>query len=516
MGIANGMGRVNGMGIVIGRGMLCTLALACIVRMGFETRAVAAQSVESSGLEFPSDEAYLRLLVPGNESYRTLDGYRMKQLVAEQIAIARRHRDAGHQYWGRIIGAETDHETASWMAEQLRQVGADVRLERIDLPPQWVPRSWEVSASRPGEMATLASAWPTYASPGTPPDGIEVELIDIGLGMETDFRGRDVRGKAVIIHAMPRPGSISVQMSAALREAVGRANDRGAAAILVVVELPGNLQTALYRVNTSVPSLSLGSDDGATLQRMLSDADPNQPPRLRLRLDVEEVEGMTTASVVGVVPAATEDAERIVIVTHRDAFFDGASDNASGVATAIELIRYFSQVPRSQRRRTVEVIGTPGHHNRAGTGFRWLTENRDKVLQRVALLVNAEHSAHALVDHWGTALHPTNSLGPMTWNVNGSAELLEIANRSFDEFGIPRWAEMGGGGPSTGEISPLYTLAPSVSLMHAGILLHSSAETAEAIPAAGLAATARAYAKIIDGVNQLDFSQLVPKAANRQ
>ena len=50
-----------------------------------------------------------------------------------------------------------------------------------------------------------------------------------------------------------------------------------------------------------------------------------------------------------------------------------------------------------------------------------------------------------LVDHWGTALHPTNSLGPMQWNVNGSAELLEIANRSFDEFGIPRWAEMGGG-----------------------------------------------------------------------
>ena len=36
--------------------------------MGIETRPRAAQSVESSGLEFPSDEAYLRLLVPGNEA----------------------------------------------------------------------------------------------------------------------------------------------------------------------------------------------------------------------------------------------------------------------------------------------------------------------------------------------------------------------------------------------------------------------------------------------------------------
>ena len=54
------------MGIVIGRGMLCTLALACAVRMGIETRPLAAQSVESSGLEFPSDGSYLRLQAPGD------------------------------------------------------------------------------------------------------------------------------------------------------------------------------------------------------------------------------------------------------------------------------------------------------------------------------------------------------------------------------------------------------------------------------------------------------------------
>ena len=207
------------------------------------------------------------------------------------------------------------------------------------------------------------------------------------------------------------------------------------------------------------------------------------------------MEGLTTSVVTGVVPAATEDAERVVIVAHRDAFFEGASDNAAGVATAVELARYFSQVPRSQRRRAVEIIGTPGHHNRARTGQAWLEENRETVLRRAALLFNAEHSAHALVDHWGAALHATNVLGPFQWSVNGSGELLEIANRSFDAFGIPRWAQMRGLG---GEISRIETLVPSVNLMHAGVLLHSNAETAETIPAAGLAATARAYARIID------------------
>ena len=71
------------MGDVIGRGMLCALVLACAVRMGIEPRPVAAQSVESSGPEFPSNESYLRLLAPGNEAYRTLDGDRMKRFVAE-------------------------------------------------------------------------------------------------------------------------------------------------------------------------------------------------------------------------------------------------------------------------------------------------------------------------------------------------------------------------------------------------------------------------------------------------
>jgi hypothetical protein len=129
------------------------------------------------------------------------------------------------------------------------------------------------------------------------------------------------------------------------------------------------------------------------------------------------------------------------------------------------------------------------------------------VLGRTALLLNAEHTAHALVDHWGAALQPTNALGPFDWSVNGSTQLLEIATRSFDQFGIPRWVQENG---LRGEVGTIEHLVPSVNLMHAGVLLHSNAETAESIPAAGLAATTRAYAKIIDEVNRLDLSSLVP------
>jgi len=127
------------MGDVVERSTLCAVVvLTCAVQLGIEPRPVAAQSVESAGLEFPSDESYLRFLAPGHDAYRTLDGDRMKRLVAEQTAIARRYRDAGHQYWGRIIGTEADHDTASWMAERCRHSGC----RNPGRSPHHVPVRW--------------------------------------------------------------------------------------------------------------------------------------------------------------------------------------------------------------------------------------------------------------------------------------------------------------------------------------------------------------------------------------
>ena len=463
----------------------------------------AAPTGESGGLSFPEDQSYLSAAVPGNEAYDSIDGMRMKRLVEEQTAIARRYRDAGNQFWGRIIGTTSDHETADWMVKQLRDAGAEnVRLDLIELPPQWLPETWELFAIHNGQEFALASAWPTYGSFGTAPGGLELELIDVGLGMETDFQGRDVNGKAVIVHSIPTSGAII--NSAARSGAIRRADEKGAAAILVVLELPGNLQMSLYESNTTVPTLALGSQDGAALQQMLSSGDP---VKLNLRMEVKEHEGLFTSSVRGEVPAASADAEKIIIVAHRDAVFEGGSDNASGVATAIELIRYFARVPLDRRLRSIEIIGTPGHHNLASTGHNWLKEKQEQLLQNAVLLVNAEHSAQALVDRWGSELCATNSLGPFSWRIHGSTELQRLALQAFDDFGIPRWAEAGG---ARGEIRNISNAVPSIVLMHAGVLLHSNIETVGAVPAIGLAATTRAYARIIDEANTLEASSLAP------
>ena len=313
------------------------LAAACI-----------APSDKTGGLEFTADSSYIQLSSAGDNAYASIDGERMKGLVEEQAGIARRYREAGNQYWGRIIGTSADHETADWMMDQLRQSGVEnIRLDTIALPAQWLPRSWGLAVEVDGRATMLTSAWPAYGSVGTSSTGETLELIDVGLGMATDFKGRDVRGKAVILHSIATSSTVfnSVRRIGALE----RAEEQGAAAIFIVLELPGNLQTAFYDVGTSVPTFSIGSEDGVLLQRLLTDSALTDSVEIQIKMEVDSLEGLNTSSVRGEVLAATPDAEKIVIVAHRDAYFEGAADNASGVATALELMRYFAQIPQSER-----------------------------------------------------------------------------------------------------------------------------------------------------------------------
>jgi len=171
--------------------------------------ACIAPSEQTAGLDFTSDSSYLRLSSAGNEAYASIDGERMKRLVEQQAEIARRYRQAGNQFWGRIIGTSSDRETADWMMDQLRQSGVEnVRLDSIPLPPQWLPQGWQLTVEVDGKTTELTSAWPAYGSVGTSSAGEKLELIDVGLGLATDFQGRDVRGKAVVLHSIATSSTV--------------------------------------------------------------------------------------------------------------------------------------------------------------------------------------------------------------------------------------------------------------------------------------------------------------------
>ena len=459
------------------------------------------------------EEAYLRWPLPdGLEQYGTIDGVHLKGYVREITAISRRSRDRGEQYWGRIPGTASDKETQEWLVTKFREIGLEeVRVQEFALSPYWYPTSWEVVVSGAGSVVPLATARPVQWAGATPPGGMELDAVWVGLGTLADFLVRDVTGKAVFIHSNPTPGMRN--HSAVWNGAMRRAQDRGAAAVIVVFAMPGNVSSQLISsAGVTVPLFSVGLEDGTVVRELV---ERGHVPKVRLRLDVTMATGRTSANVWGVLPGTTD--EDIVVMAHTDGHYDAALDNAAGMATMLGLAEYFASVPRDQRRRTIKFVGVPNHHSGQGQprelrdspqrvgseGTRWMRDNG--VFARTAMLINAEHTSQTQTYLSGEGMVKGNIVGARRWFVSGTDRFKRLVVEAFDLFGVATY-ERPEARPG-GELSQVYQEAPGVHVID-HIFYHTDMDTEEFIPPTGLESTTRAYAYLIDEVNRLELSEV--------
>jgi hypothetical protein len=461
-----------------------------------------ASAQQSAKPLYVLEDSYLRWrLQPSEQAYAAIDGKHLKQYVEDQTAISRRYRDHGHpQWWGRITGTEADAENAQWLLQEFRNIGlSDVHLQSMDLPPQWMPQSWSVTASASGKTVELGTAQPASTTPGTPAIGLDLEAVDVALATEGDLAGRDLRGKAVFFYS----ADVTSRQAPISDGAIKRISDRGAAAIFVIVAIPGNLRTQFYPVGSTVPTFSLGLQDGTAIRDLIAQSRSGQPPRVRIRFDVKSVPNLKTATVWGSLPGTTD--ETIFVVAHRDGWFEGAVDNGSGVATMLGLAEYFAKIPKEQRRRTIYFLGTSGHHDNTGMTGHWLADQKE-LFAKTALIINCEHTSAEQLVARGSVIRKSNTTVPLRWYVGGSPQLEQIVVKAYDTFGVATLAEPESG--AGGEMGPYYQLAPSLQLIEGNLHWHSDQETADDVPPTGLAASTRAYAKIISDVNQLSLKDL--------
>lgn len=451
----------------------------------------------------PSEPPHLRKselswrLAPSEQQYAAIEGEHLKQYVGELCAISRQYRDAGHQFWGRITGTEADAENAQWMLDKFRQIGlTDVHEQILDLPPQWMPQSWSVAASANGKTLNLDTAQPTYLAVGTPAEGLNLEAVYVGLGSDADLAlSRDVKGRAVFFYST----DLASRHAPIMDNAIKRIGERGAAAIFVIQGLPGNEKTQFYPVNSLVPTFSLGQKDGLAVRDLIAQAGAGET-HVKIVLDVKRVPHLKSGTVWGTLPGLTD--ENDVIVAHRDGWFEGANDNAAGVATMIGLAEYFAKIPKEQRRRTIIFAGTDGHHDNGAESGVWFQQHPE-FFAKTAVLFNAEHTGG--FDSAPTGPQLSNAPAAYRWYGTGQ-RLADIVVKAMDAFGVPSFPQSSPSPP--GEIGRYYQLAPAVEIINSGFVWHSDKETPDTISTAGLAAVTRTYAKIIADTNALDLKDL--------
>jgi hypothetical protein len=457
------------------------------------------------------DDAFLRWPLPaGAERYGAIDGKRMHKDVVEQAQISRRYHDAGHpKFWGRITGTSSDAESGQWLAAKFKAAGlADVRIQPLDLEPQWMPQTWEAVITGGGKTIRIESAQPFYGANALPAGGIDVEAVYAGLGSEADFGGKNAAGKAVFVFNQT-----------GLRDegAVRRADAKGAAVIFEVDMLPGNMRYQAYPSGTNAPAFTVGSDDGYAARDLIAAMPAGQTARVKARFEMQRVPNLKSALVWGTLAGATD--ETIYLIAHRDGWFDAAGDNASGVASIVALAEYYAQVPRSERRRTIVFVGLDGHHNSgpgAGVGRRWMWDNRKTLFPKTALMINAEHPSTIQTTvrprYYQTndnAIVWSNTYMPQQWYAGGPSrrKLETIAVNAFREFGASVYLDPNPR-PPAGDLGAFFRGVPGVATSEFYYYFHTDQETPDAVPWTGLEATTRAYAKIIDEVNKLALSDL--------
>ena len=464
------------------------------------------------------EEAYdhlRRTLHSDDAIYGRIDGHHLKELLNEVVAISRKSRDNGHRYWGRISGTLYEYMAADWTETKFRALGlSDIYRHEFDLQPQWFPIDWSLTATAGEKTIDFPSANPALRADGIP-SGIETEAVWVGLGTAADFAGRDIEGKAVVIQTVLAPGQMG--NSASWEGATLRAEDAGAALIIGVWGYAGNFAiwqglsafqmirnpdgTSRYiRENVSTPGFFMGFEDGAQLRDLLASGDKVM---ISARSETEMREGMTSPSVFGTLPGTTD--ETIIVMAHMDGYYDAALDNASGMAVMIGLAEHFAQVPATERRRNITFIGTAGHH----VGSPNAPYLRDHgMLDNAALLLNCEHIAPTQFVAFNTELRRTTTVSPRRWWVNGSQQLLDITLDAYQTFGVSLIGRMDG--RATGEMMAIDKEAPSVQLIRSPEHKHTDGDIPELVPATGLEAVARSFAKIVDQVNTLDLAELQP------
>jgi hypothetical protein len=422
-------------------------------------------------------------------------------VVVEQVAISTRYRDAGHpKYWGRPIGSSADAEAGEWLAGKMKAMGlSDVRIQPLIRAAMGAPEV-EVTMTSGGKNDHADSAQPAMMNAFRP----AAEPTRVRRARTARILGRDVKGKAVFTYSMQ-----------ALRNegAVRRADANGATVIFDVSMLPGNMRYQAYPSGTKAPSLVLGDSDGLAAREMIAAAKNGPAPKVKVTLDIQRVPNLKTSLVWGTLPGATD--ETIYVTAHKDGWFQSAGENAAGVAPMLGLAEYYAKIPQAQRKRTMVFIGLDGHHNGQGgaVGTRWLTEHKDTLFAKTALIINDEHPP-TIMTHTRPRYYPGNEMAWQTricpWNGTWRTqrpELQAIAWKAFKLFGAPLELDPSPTPPAS-DLGAFYRYLPGIDMSEYHNYFHTDWETAETVPWTGLEASTRAFAKIIDEVNKLPLSAL--------
>jgi carboxypeptidase Q len=369
----------------------------------------------------------------------------------------------------RLAGSEGDARAVAWALARLRALGfRNVRAE-----PVWVPR-WIRGEAR----AEIVSPWPQRlvaaalgGSVGTPPGGIEADVLVVGSFDELSARSAAARGRIVLFDVPFTTYSDTVPY----RTGGARvAAQHGAVAVLVRAVGPMGLRTphtgSVQYVpgQPAIPAAVVAAEDAGRIARLTA---RGLRVRLRLTMDARDEGLVESANVIGEIRGRERPDEIVLVGCHLDSWDvgTGASDDGVGCIVTWEGLRLMRALG-IRPRRTVRLVLWTNEENGFGGANAYAAkyaagperhvfalESDSGVFSPASLGFSGSTAARALVAQATTLLAPLgiSGVGPS----GGGADIAPIA----EAVGMPTMAYLGD--------------ASTYFMIH-----HTAADTVERIP----------------------------------
>jgi carboxypeptidase Q len=347
----------------------------------------------SRGLQIIATAALVAAVVVGKRPAAQsswIDSYR--EPAARLIGEALSNRFAwerlallGDTFGHRLSGSEALEDAIRWAAEEMKKDGLEnVRLEPVKIP-HWVrgQESAEIVAPRRHEMVMLGLG----NAVGTPPEGIEADVLVVRTFEELNAAAGRVKGRIVLFNAPFTSYGETVQYRA---NGPSRAAALGAVAVLIRSVGPPGLRTPhtgglrYADGQPRIPAAAISVEDAERLQRM---QDRGTAVRVRLKMEARFLPDADSANVVAEIRGRERPHEVIVVGGHIDSWDvgTGSTDDGGGCVVTWEALRLMKKLGLRPR-RTVRVVLFTNEENGLAGGNGYLERYRSELANHVMML----------------------------------------------------------------------------------------------------------------------------------
>jgi carboxypeptidase Q len=319
-----------------------------------------------------------------------VDAYRepSAKLIAESMSSRfawERLALLGDTFGNRLSGSQNLEDAIDWAVAEMKKDGLEnVRKEPVKVP-HWVRGMESVEIVSPGRHPLVMLGLGN--SVGTPPEGVEADLLVVRSFQELDTAGDRVRGKIVLFNVPFTTYGETVQYRAS---GPSRAAALGAAAMLVRSVGPAGLRTphtgSLRYADDQprIPAAAITAEDADRLQRMQN---RGTVVRLRLKMEAKFLPDAQSYNVIGEIRGSERPEEVVVLGGHFDSWDvgTGSTDDGGGCVVTWEAMRLMKRL-NLRPKRTVRVVLWTNEENGLRGGLAYLEKYKPQIDNHVLML----------------------------------------------------------------------------------------------------------------------------------